>query len=80
MTVTINLPPEKEAALKAQAQAHGLTVEEWLLELAELAVDQTAAADTKFDNLSDLLLNSPFAGANLNLERSQDPPRQVEIE
>ncbi len=35
MTVTINLPPDREAAFKAQAQAQGLSVEEWLLRLAE---------------------------------------------
>jgi plasmid stability protein len=79
MSVTINLPPEQEEALKARARAHGLSVEEWLLELAELAAEP-AGAGNKFENLSDLLLNSPFAGANLNLERSQDYPRPVEIE
>ena len=35
MTLTIELSPEKEAALKAQAQSLGLTVEQWLLQLAE---------------------------------------------
>jgi len=35
MTLTIELTPEREAALKAQAQARGLSVEEWLLEIAE---------------------------------------------
>ncbi|HVN03043.1 MAG TPA: hypothetical protein VMT86_01430 [Bryobacteraceae bacterium] len=29
-------------------------------------------AQKPFDNLADLLLNSPFAGADLDLERSQD--------
>lgn len=33
----------------------------------------------QFDDLSDLLLNSPFAGANLDLERSKDYPRQVDL-
>ena len=37
MTVTINVTPEKEAAFKAQAQAQGLSVEEWLLQLARRA-------------------------------------------
>ena len=47
MTVKIELSPEKEAALKAQAEARGLTVEQWLLTLAEqsgslpLAVEQS---------------------------------------
>ncbi len=35
MTVTLELSPEREAVLKAQAQARGLTIEQWLLELAE---------------------------------------------
>jgi plasmid stability protein len=78
MTVTLNLPPDKEAALKAQARAHGLSVEEWLLELADLAVQGSEAA-IQFGNLSDLLLNSPFSGANLDLERSQDDTRPVDL-
>lgn len=35
MTVTIELSPEKEAALRAHAQAYGLTIDQWLLRLAE---------------------------------------------
>ena len=35
MTVTIELSPDREAAFRAQAQAEGLSIEEWLLRLAE---------------------------------------------
>jgi hypothetical protein len=35
MAVTLELPPEKEAALKAQAQARGLSLEQWLIQLAD---------------------------------------------
>jgi hypothetical protein len=36
--------------------------------------------DTKpFNNLSDLLLSSPLAGANLNLERSKGQPRPIDL-
>jgi hypothetical protein len=35
MAVTIELSPEREAVLKAQAEARGLTIEQWLLELAD---------------------------------------------
>jgi hypothetical protein len=38
MTVTLDLPPEKEAALKAQAQSRGLSLEQWMLELADQSV------------------------------------------
>jgi hypothetical protein len=37
MTVTIELPPDREAAFRACAQAQGLSVEQWLLQLAEQA-------------------------------------------
>jgi hypothetical protein len=33
----------------------------------------------RFDNLSDLLLSSPFAGANLDLERFKDQPRAIDL-
>ena len=38
MTVTLNLKPETEAGLLARAQAHGMTVEQYLLTLVESAV------------------------------------------
>ena len=48
---------------------------------AGLPVTPEQRPDQKlFDNLSDLLLNSPFAGANLDLERVRDYPRGFELE
>lgn len=41
MTVTLNLKPELEAGLFAQAQASGMTLEEYLLSVVEGAVLQT---------------------------------------
>ena len=41
------------------------------------ADSETRRTDPKYDNLSDLLLDSLFAGANLDLERSKDRPRRV---
>jgi hypothetical protein len=38
MTVTLNLDPELEAGLFAQAQANGMTVEEYLLSVVESAL------------------------------------------
>jgi hypothetical protein len=35
MTATLQLSPEREAALKTQAQARGLTLEQWLIELTD---------------------------------------------
>jgi hypothetical protein len=44
MTVTLNLPPEKEAAFKAVAQACGLSVEQWILKLVEQSVQPASIA------------------------------------
>jgi len=42
--VTIDLPPDKEAAFKAQAQAQGLTLEQWLVRIAEQHVPPASVA------------------------------------
>jgi hypothetical protein len=51
MTVTLNLKPEIEAGLFAQAQAVGVTVEEYLLSMVESAVlpatPQTLSAEER---------------------------------
>jgi len=85
MNVTLSLNPEVEKGLLARAQARGVSLDEYLQEVVAREAGLPAAAETRpshkrFDNLSDLLLNSPFAGANLDLERSKDHPRPVDLE
>jgi hypothetical protein len=50
MTVTIQLPPEKEAAFKAQAEARGLSLEQWMLEVAEQYVQPVSIAHLQKTN------------------------------
>jgi len=50
MTVTIELSPEREAALQAQALARGLTIEQWLLELADQHAPATSIAHLQRSN------------------------------
>ena len=74
MNVTLCLDPEVEKALTARAQARGVSLDNYLQELVAREAGLAVAAEPRtsspqFDNLSDLLLNSPFAGANLDLER-----------
>jgi hypothetical protein len=82
MTVTLNLNPEVEKGLLARARERGVSLNDYLLEMVtrEAGVLPNSPCSTKAKNLSDLLLNSPFAGAGLNLERSQDYPRPTELE
>jgi hypothetical protein len=84
MTVTLNLNPEVEKGLMARALARGVSLDDYLQELIAKEAGVPAASEPRparkpFDNLSDLLLNSPFAGANLDLERSKDHPRPVDL-
>lgn len=82
MNVILSLNPEVEKGLTARAHARGVSLDDYLQELVarEAGLPHGPLTDQKqFDNLSDLLLNSPFAGANLNLERSKDYPRQVDV-
>jgi hypothetical protein len=44
MTVTLVLPPEKEIAFKAEAQARGLSLEQWMLQAADRQVQPVSIA------------------------------------
>ena len=84
MTVTLILKPEVEKGLMARAHARGVSLDDYLQELVAKEAGLPTAAEPppihqRFDNLSDLLLNSPFARANLDLERSKDYPRPVDL-
>ena len=85
MTVTLNLDPEVEKGLMARAHARGVSLDDYIQELVAEAARLPVAPEPcppqkRFDNLSALLLNSPLAGANLDLDRSKDYPRPVELE
>ncbi|MGO8791674.1 MAG: hypothetical protein ACLQVL_30390 [Terriglobia bacterium] len=85
MTITLSLNPEMEKGLMARAYARGVSLDEYIQELVAEAAGLPVAAEPspsqkRFDNLSDLLLNSPLAGANLDLDRSKDYPRPVDLE
>lgn len=82
MTVTLKLNPEVEKSLIDQANERGVSLSDYLQEIVTRAVGLSISspAVAKAENLSDLLLNSPFAGANLDLERSQDVPRSTDFE
>ncbi len=44
MTLTLELSPEQEAALKVQAEARGMSVEQWFLHLAGQLAPSTSIA------------------------------------
>lgn len=59
--IMLNLPPEKETLLKAQAQAHGLSIEQWFLQLAEEAASLTmhGSPDTWEEEFEEWLAGIP---------------------
>jgi hypothetical protein len=72
MNVTLSLEAEVERNLTARAQSRGVSLDEYLQELLAREAGLSGDAEQppkQFDNLSDFLLNSPFAGANLDLGR-----------
>lgn len=82
MNVTLRLNPEVERNLLARANARGVSLDEYLQELVSREAGlsgETEQPPKQFDNLSDFLLNSPLAGANLDLERPKDYPRSVDF-
>jgi hypothetical protein len=77
MNVTLSVDAEVERNLAARAHARGLSLDDYLQELLtrEARISCDAGQPVRqFDNLSELLLNSPLAGANLDLERFHDKP------
>lgn len=82
MTVTLDLKPEVEKSLLDQAHRRGVSLQDYLREIVTKAAGGYSDSPPSIEasNLSDLLLNSPFAGANLDLERVQDYPRPTELE
>ena len=55
-----NLPPEKEVAFKAQAQARGLSLEQWMLEVVDQQVQPVSIAHLQKTNPATTPI-SPFS-------------------
>jgi hypothetical protein len=81
VNLTLSLKPEVEKGLIARAQELGISLDDYVQEIVTREAGLSASPPSSIaENLSDLLLNSPFAGADLNLERAQDYPRSTEME
>jgi hypothetical protein len=86
--MTVEIKPETERLVREEIQrGHVRSVDE-LIELAVQALREkhpvepsTADAPPRKPrrNLADFLLESPFAGSELDLERQKDYPRDIEL-
>jgi hypothetical protein len=77
--VKLELKPDIEAGLRAQAQARGLSLEAYLDEVLERAAitKNPRRADRK--SLAQLFAESPQKGMDLKFERDPDPGRRVKL-
>jgi hypothetical protein len=82
MTIEIT-NPEVEALIESGLRETGLSKPEDLIFKALQELDLKPQVSRKnqaeFRNLAELLLNSPLAGAGIDLERTHDYPRSIEF-
>jgi hypothetical protein len=74
--------PETLTPIESKEESRGLGLADSIVEPVYPALHNTEAgigSQREFKNLSDLLMNSPFAGSDLDLERVQDYGRPIDI-
>ena len=90
MTIRVEVSPETEARLAAEAAARNMDVSVYVGVLLEQATDpnRNGSADAAKDsgqrvpgrkNLAQLFAESPFRGLSLDFEREQDAGRDPEL-
>jgi Arc/MetJ-type ribon-helix-helix transcriptional regulator len=80
--MTINLKPEQERIIQAEVASGHFRNPEEVLDHALAALqekDRKAKAAAPQKNLAQFLMESPLAGAELNLERQNDYGRSIEL-
>jgi hypothetical protein len=78
MTITLDIKPEVEAELAAQAAARGMDVSAYAATLLEQAAQPPRQEERK-QSFSEFLINSPLAGSGIDLERDKDTGRDIEL-
>jgi hypothetical protein len=77
MTVKLELKPEIEAGLSAQADARGLSLEAYLDQVLQNAAAPKRSTGRK--SLAQLFAESPLKGLDLKFERDPDMGRPVKL-
>ncbi len=78
MTITLEIKPEVEAELAAQAAAHGMDVSSYAAILLEKAAQPGEQPKPK-KSLVGFFRESPLVGLELDLERDKDTGRDIEL-
>jgi putative addiction module CopG family antidote len=79
--MTINLKPEQERIIQAQIESGHFGSPDEVLDhaLAALQEKERRRAASPRKNLAQFLMESPLAGAELNLERQKDYGRPIDL-
>ena len=78
MTITIELSPEVERELAAQAAAKGMDVSAYAAAVLRETLKPVEQRERK-QTLSEFFMESPLAGSGIILERDKDPGRDIEL-
>jgi hypothetical protein len=78
LTITLEIKPEVEAELAAQAAARGMDVPSYAASLLEKAA-QPRGQQPRKQTLSEFFMQSPLAGSGIELDRDKDPGRTIEL-
>ena len=77
MNVTIEIPEDRAERFQKQAQARGLTVDRWLLELAEQNAPALAGAAPSKRTFADVCAKVRGLADDLDFSRDPSPGRDV---
>ncbi len=77
MNVTIEIPDDRAARFQKEAQARGLTVDRWLLELAEANAQATPAQESPKHTLAQVFARVRGLADDLDFSRDPSPGRDV---
>lgn len=78
--MTIDLTPRQEQAIHAAILAGKFRSVEEFIDSALATLSPSEPVREARENLHQFLMRSPLRGANLDLERVRDYPRQVDLE
>jgi Arc/MetJ-type ribon-helix-helix transcriptional regulator len=78
--MTIDLKPEQERIIRAEIESGHFRSPDEVLEYALAALkERNRKGATQRPNLAQFLMESPLAGAELNLERQKDYGRTIDL-
>jgi hypothetical protein len=79
LTITLDLAPDIEQGLLAQARAKGVSITDYVEEIVARQARQAPAAATQPKSLVQFFGESPLVGLDLDLERDKDAGKDITL-